>query len=298
MSACFPYAVVATDLDGTLLNEEHRVSNYTKNVLKKLAGMGVFVVFATGRHHVDVLETMKKLDLYGYVIASNGARVYDMKNRLIFEFNMDPVIAKELVFLAANDINIVTSFYSGDSWFINKEAKDITEYYQDNKDVFFYQVFDPTTVKFDNVYKVYYTSDNRECLDALANKISLEYGDKVNFAFTLPNCLEVYPKEVNKGVALQHVVSLLFPHDYHNDDDNKRKTAEKEDGGSVIRHCIAFGDGRNDLEMLTMVEKGCVMKNAQGDLINMAPNHLEIIGKNTEDAVAHYLADIFALDVE
>ncbi|RNF10714.1 putative sugar phosphatase [Trypanosoma rangeli] len=287
-SSVLPYKVVATDLDGTLLNPDHLVSEYTLRVIEALGERGVPVIFATGRHHSDVLETRRKLRLKGYVITSNGARVHDPQGRVILEKDIEPAIARELALAAANDADVVTSVYRSDSWLMNKHAKDLTEYYQSNRDVFYYQIFDPTTQDYDSVYKVYYTSDRRECLEMLSVKINAAYGDKVSTTFSLTNCLEVMRKGVNKGVTLREVVGMLLG--------NAPKNTNG-DATLTIKDCIAFGDGMNDLEMLCMVEKGCLMKNAQQDLLKMAPPHLERIGANSEDGVARHLASVFCLDL-
>ena len=41
--------LIATDLDGTLLNNNSEISNYNKKVLKKLMNNGIEIIFSTGR---------------------------------------------------------------------------------------------------------------------------------------------------------------------------------------------------------------------------------------------------------
>ncbi|MGL4920656.1 MAG: HAD hydrolase family protein, partial [Plesiomonas shigelloides] len=62
--------------------------------------------------------------------------------------------------------------------------------------------------------------------------------------------------------------------------------------GMTLADCIAFGDGMNDLEMLSMVGKGCVMQNAHQRLKDALPD-AEVIGDNADEAVAHYLRRMF-----
>ncbi len=62
--------------------------------------------------------------------------------------------------------------------------------------------------------------------------------------------------------------------------------------GIDTKDIIAFGDGFNDLEMLSVVGKGCIMENASEKLKKALPKN-EIIGKNTEDAVANYLKKLY-----
>jgi len=62
--------------------------------------------------------------------------------------------------------------------------------------------------------------------------------------------------------------------------------------GYSLSACIAFGDGMNDLEMLSMSGKGCLMENAFPRLKSALPDS-EVIGSNADDAVAHYLRTKF-----
>ncbi|MCA2418018.1 HAD-IIB family hydrolase, partial [Vibrio chemaguriensis] len=74
---------------------------------------------------------------------------------------------------------------------------------------------------------------------------------------------------VSKGHALQAVAETL---------------------GLTLENCIAFGDGMNDVEMLSMAGKGLVMGTSHEKVMKALPNN-EVIGSNADDAVAHYLQD-------
>ena len=50
------YKLVISDLDGTLLNENHLLSEYTKKVIEKLNEKGVPFFLATGRHFLDLFD--------------------------------------------------------------------------------------------------------------------------------------------------------------------------------------------------------------------------------------------------
>lgn len=60
-----------------------------------------------------------------------------------------------------------------------------------------------------------------------------------------------------------------------------------------MQDCIAFGDGMNDYEMLTMAGKGCIMKNSHQLLRDNLPD-MEIIGSNEEEAVSYYLRRLYS----
>jgi hydroxymethylpyrimidine pyrophosphatase-like HAD family hydrolase len=114
------------------------------------------------------------------------------------------------------------------------------------------------------------TQINREHeqLAAFEEKINALFGKQLSVAFSTPYCLEVMGPEVSKGNALKLVAESL---------------------GKTLNDCIAFGDGMNDYEMLTMAGKGLVMATAHDRLLNALPPKVEKIGSNADDAVANYL---------
>jgi len=73
--------LVATDLDGTLLDSEGRVSARTRAVLDELDAAGVPVVFTTGRPIRWMEELWEAVGGHGIAICSNGGIVYDVARR-------------------------------------------------------------------------------------------------------------------------------------------------------------------------------------------------------------------------
>ena len=43
------YKMVVSDLDGTLLNSNHKLSQYTTDIIKKISEKGIKFVIATGQ---------------------------------------------------------------------------------------------------------------------------------------------------------------------------------------------------------------------------------------------------------
>ncbi|MBD4740633.1 HAD-IIB family hydrolase, partial [Xanthomonas citri pv. citri] len=101
--------------------------------------------------------------------------------------------------------------------------------------------------------------------------INARWGDRVNVSFSTLTCLEVMAGGVSKGHALEAVAKKL---------------------GYSLKDCIAFGDGMNDAEMLSMAGKGCIMGSAHQLLKDLHPE-LEVIGTNADDAVPHYLRKLY-----
>lgn len=87
--------LVAADMDGTLLNRDRKITQYTQNVIKKAMAQGVYFVPATGRAVNALPPELKEMEGIRYGIFSNGATIYDLKEEKVIyknHFEMDRVL--------------------------------------------------------------------------------------------------------------------------------------------------------------------------------------------------------------
>ena len=263
------YQVVASDLDGTLLSPDHSLSPYAKETLQLLTAKGVNFVFATGRHHIDVGQIRDGLGIKAYMITSNGARVHDLDGNLIFSHNLDRDIAADLFGVVQDNPEIVTNVYRNDDGFMNRHRPEEMRFFKEA--VFNYTLFEPGLLEPEGISKVFFIAQTHEALLPLEQAINARWGDRVNVSFSTLTCLEVMAGGVSKGHALEAVAKKM---------------------GYGLKDCIAFGDGMNDAEMLSMAGKGCIMQGAHQRLKDRHPE-LEVIGSNADDAVPHYLRRLY-----
>lgn len=81
------YNLIAIDLDGTLLNSNGIMSNETKETLQKINDKDIKIVLASGRM-VDSIKTISnEIGNQKYLIAGNGAIVYDIEKQEILYKN-------------------------------------------------------------------------------------------------------------------------------------------------------------------------------------------------------------------
>lgn len=91
------YRIIFIDIDGTLQNQEKVITPETKEILSKLEKQGVYVVLCTGRSLGYTLNKARECNIGFYIVSSNGAEVYDIKNkRHIFEKTIDNDVLKKL----------------------------------------------------------------------------------------------------------------------------------------------------------------------------------------------------------
>lgn len=259
------YKIAASDLDGTLLTSEHKIAPFTKTVLTRLHQQGTDFIFATGRHHIDVAQMREQLDIPAFMITSNGARVHNCRNEIIFKQNVAQEIIAGIIEMVKDDDEIHIHIFRNDDWLVSKEVINCPC----NQAHFSYQIFDVKNPPLEDIAKIFITREdqNHEKLVIWEDKIKAKFAGRANIAFSSPCCLEVMDAGVSKGHALDAIAKMK---------------------GYELKDCIAFGDGMNDFEMLSMAGKGLVMGTAHHKVKFALPDH-EVIGNCDDEAVAHYL---------
>lgn len=265
----FMFHIIASDLDGTLLTPNNRLTLFTKKILRLLNTFKVHFVFATGRDYINVKAIRDDLNISAYMITSNGSRIYNDNNKLVASYNLDPEIVYDLLCIRNYDNEIIINIFQKDIWLVNRCMFN-QRVVSSEKDIV-YKIYQKDKLIYDEISKIYFNSNNYKKLLLLEKKLNIRWGYRINVSFSLPTCLEIIPGGISKGFALQQVAYLL---------------------GYELKDCIAFGDGMNDKEMLLMSGKGCIMYNAQQRLKDALPS-LEIIGSNQNEAVPNYLKNIY-----
>lgn len=84
------YKMLVLDMDDTLLNDQHQISDKNKKMLQKAKDLGIYIVLASGRPTPAMIEYAKELQLMdSYMISYNGAVITDLKNNeILFEQNL------------------------------------------------------------------------------------------------------------------------------------------------------------------------------------------------------------------
>jgi Cof subfamily protein (haloacid dehalogenase superfamily) len=257
------YRLVVCDLDGTLLNAQHRLGDYTRDVLSRLPDLGVELMLASGRHGRDLLGLCADLMASSCLISSNGAAVHDAAGRLVYHQAIDPGC---LGFLLRDPLfdGLHKNLYRLDDWVVERPEPTLLRYHQESG--FAYRVADFARLDPQPVLKVFFYGEHQRLLE-LEDVVRQRGAGRLGTTFALPMTLEVMAFGVSKGATLERVL------------------AER---GLDRAEVLAFGDGLNDLELLQGVGKGIVMGNADPRLKAALP-HCEVIGSHADEAVARYL---------
>src|SRR6056297_997934 len=77
--------LVVSDMDGTLLNSDHKVSREFFDVFKKLRAKGILFAVASGRQYYSLMERMKPVKDDMIYIAENGAIIMEKEKQLYIQ---------------------------------------------------------------------------------------------------------------------------------------------------------------------------------------------------------------------
>ncbi len=84
------YKLIALDVDGTLLNDNHELTEQTKQTIQEVSRTGAEIVLCTGRGPQNSIPFMEEIGLKGYVISHNGAATVDVVTKeVVHQFAMD-----------------------------------------------------------------------------------------------------------------------------------------------------------------------------------------------------------------
>ena len=260
--------LIATDMDGTLLDSNAELSNYNKEILKALIKNGIEIIFATGRPFESVKKFKDAINNDNCSIICNGAAIADTNGKFLYTKSMDENSSKMIIDLFNKNKNeICLNIYSDGKYYISEEGFYFKKYIE--REEIKNRIIGLEKIEVFEFVKVLFLGEHKELLrlQATINK-SIQNADAV---FSHPEFLEIIPKGVNKANALKWLC-------------DKKKIDYK--------NVMAFGDNYNDLDMINLAGIGVAVKNAVADVKNnadyIAPSH-------EENGVGKFLKEFFEL---
>eukprot|EP00850_Spirogloea_muscicola_P022013 SM000272S10280 [mRNA] locus=s272:52448:54711:- [translate_table: standard] len=255
--------LIATDVDGTLLDSKQELSERTVRALRLAMDQGVQVVIATGKTRGPwVTSVLPRLRISTPGVYLQGLLIYNADGSVAYERTMDEALAKAVIKLAQQE-NLTLIACCGER--ILCEA---TNFHTDRL-IGYGEPIPEAVGPLLNVvgsliiHKLLFMSSD-DTLARLRPQVELVLGDKATIVTALHGMLEVLPAGASKGRGLAQVLADLGI-----------------DQGNVM----AIGDGENDIEMLTMAGFAVAMGNA-GEALKKVAHHVTLTNDNDGLAVA------------
>ncbi len=259
------FKMVCLDIDGTLLNSNHKISENTKEVIKIVANeKQIPVILVSARMPKGIVSLQRELEIKQPIICYSGALILD---------NCGDMLSKQFINLSdfkniykfTNNLSVHISLYKDDEWYVEKmdywakQESEITN-------------ITPNVIDFNNLIEVWReegTGPNKILCMASPDEINLLKEnircDNLNIYPSKPTYLEIMPIQASKTSAINFL--------------QKKFNIERS-------NIICMGDNYNDIDMIEYAGLGIAMGNAPDD-VKIHANYVTLT--NDEDGVAEAL---------
>ena len=262
--------ILFSDVDGTLLDSNHKVLPNTLIAIKKMQKKDIPFVIISARSPSGIYPILLKNNFNCPIISYSGALILDSNKKVLYHKGMNKDNARKIIsFIEERNFDLTWCLYSFDEWVV-KDRKD-------NRIEREERIVEATSIEGD-INSI--TSDEIHKILCICNpdkifEIEKEIKDNFpNFSIvkSSPILLEIMEKNITKATAIHKLCQLW---------------------NISINNTIAFGDNYNDFEMLTTVSKGYLMDNAPNELKKLIKLHTD---SNDNDGIYNALKSLSLID--
>ncbi len=288
------YKLIAIDLDGTLLNSNGIVSNETKKILQEIIDKNIKIVLTSGRM-IDSIKTIsEEIGRQKYLIAGNGAIVYDVEKCQILYKNF---LSKEKilnVIKICEENSIYYNIYTEKEVLTPSLKYNVLYYHKENSNR---EEKDRTKINIiTNMYEYIQNSEREDYL-----KITICDEDKMIFNSIIKMIKQIKGIDVmeiehmSRKNIMQGTETIELNYSYT---EVSAQNVDKWDAISYIleqeqiqkEEVIAIGDNINDKKMIENAGLGIAMKGSTPIITEIA--NIVTEETNNSDGVAKALKKI------
>ena len=236
--------VLALDLDGTLTNDEKKVTPRTRAALDAAVAKGVTIVLASGRPTAGIMPLAKDLGLDkkgGCILSYNGGKIGDcVTGEALYQVQLGAEFVPELCeFAARQDVAILT--YSSEGIVCERETDPWAVKETFTTKLPMIHVDDLASYVDYPVCKLLITLDPAR-RDAVCAAGREQFAGRADLYPSSPFFIEAVPLGVAKDVSLGALLEKM---------------------GLTRENLMACGDGLNDRSMIEYAGVGVAMQNAE-----------------------------------
>ncbi|UGY92492.1 HAD family hydrolase [Streptomyces gobiensis] len=259
----FPYGLVATDLDGTLLRGDETISRRTRDALVAATALGAAHIVVTGRAVPWTKHILADLGYQGLAVCGQGAQVYHAgEQRLLTSVTLDRQLAGLALAKIEAEVGPLALAASRDG--LDGDVLVGPGYRVQDGPLPVRTLRDPAELWAAPLNKLYLQHPELDD-DALARAARDVAGNLVGVTMAGEGVVELLPLGLSKATGLSLAARRL---------------------GIRAEATIAFGDMPNDIPMFAWAGCGVAMANAHPELLAVAD---ETTKSNEDDGIAHTL---------
>ena len=256
--------LIAMDLDGTLNNDEKRITEKTKAALMDAQKQGIRLALASARPSPGLFkerDILRLQDFGGILMSYNGGRIVDAATgETLFETAMDLQQTKQVLrFLETLPVTPILD--DGKQFYVMDKSGYKVDYECRNNNMVCSEVGNLADFLSFAPIKILMSVLPEELPD-IQKQIADFLPEELTVVQTAPFYLEVIPRRINKGQGIRDICTAI---------------------GISTEEVIAFGDAANDIPMLQAAGVGVAMGNAT-DTVKGEANYITL--SNNEDGIA------------
>ena len=241
---------VFSDIDGTLLDSDHKLRPLEKEAIDQLAANGVHFVLVSARSPLAVRPMMRQYGLRCVVAGCCGALICDQDGKSIYSDGLTAALAKEIVEFVEQFLpSCAWNVYFGDEWLVKDDSDRRVRLEEEIVGAKSTRGSVGDLPQNTVVAKLLLMCDESE-IDRVQQVVGERF-HQVAVAKSSPTLLEVTKKGLNKGEAVKRACKLL---------------------GVDAKNAVAFGDGFTDIPMLEEVGSPFLMANAPKEICGTFPS--------------------------
>lgn len=238
--------LIATDMDGTLLNSNHEIPNNFKETISSLKEKDIMFAISTGRNYLDISYKFDDYKDELLFICENGTGIY-YKDECVYSKFLEKDTIKKLVELGRNVENAYPMLCGTKGLYLEDEKvlEKLNELFPMNLPVI---NVDSLLDVDDGIFKV----NMFDLTDAETNSYPIFKNENIEAVTLTPSgryWLDMSSFGTNKGIAIKKVQDM-FDIDY--------------------KETMVFGDHLNDIEMMKSAYYSYAMKNGHDDVKEVA----------------------------
>ncbi len=276
--------LIASDLDGTLLDKPNRISKENLNAIEYAYQKGAKFCFATGRDLNSISEIAKSLDHAPVLILGNGAEVLDEDRNMLFQDFFKNEHLKEVCgIMDKHEVDYM--IFTTDGFYTTKDPKIVREKFVERI----------TAIKGEEYGYIFATSKDKPCnnlvqIEDMDKFVAEKHVLKVEGFHINENPVENVKKELEKFTDLSHLSTGK------NNVEVTNLTATK--GIALKKYCemyhihedevMVIGDSHNDLSMFEHFKYSYAPSNSTKEILDKA---YKVVCSCDKHAVAEAIFD-------
>ena len=264
--------IVFSDVDGTLLNSEHKMLDGTKYAIQKLQKKDIPFVIISARSPSGIYPILEENGFSCPIICYSGALILDDKKNTIYSAGFSKETAENVInFIEEEKFDCCWNLYSGDNWIVKDKSDERVIIEENIVHTFAKEGTIASLPDNAQVGKILCICNPEKTVE-IENKIKKQF-PALSVVKSFSTMIEIMETGITKGSAVLELCKLW---------------------NIDVSKAAAFGDNFNDVEMLEVVGFPFIMENAPAELKRRFTN---ITHSNNDEGIYKALVKMGAISL-